>query len=381
MAKTYAGLVLCLAAAACGSGGGTGGVGGGVGNSVPYDQYTNQSYKVICAHYATCGIARSETSCTQYYETLLGAYATSAATSYYDDAIKAGKIAYDGAAAARCLNGYANASCSLAALLAPSNDCASIYVGQVQVGSACRFGQCVPSAYCSADVDKVCPGTCKARVQAGGTATSGVECAAGLVLISGTCSQPPGEGAGCAPVSGTPALCAPGLVCAADTKKCTKPRVSSATCSATEPCDTFYRCVNGTCTPPGDVGDDCATSTSGLSCKLELYCKGTGTTRVCAERLGEGGSCTTGSDCLPTLRCRLTAPGAMTSTCQKPIAKNGACSTGTASDCETGTYCHGTSMTCVPELADGATCTPNDRCNLGTCTGGKCVSYLSSICL
>ena len=152
-------------------------------------------------------------------------------------------------------------------------------------------------------------------------------------------------------------------------------------CGASAACEAGQRCVNGTCTPPGDVGDDCATSTSGLSCKLELYCKGTGTTRVCAERLGEGGSCTTGSDCLPTLRCRLTAPGATTSTCQKPIAKNGACSTGTASDCETGTYCHGTSMTCVPELADGATCTPSDRCNLGTCTSGKCVSYLSSLCL
>ena len=39
-----------------------------------------------------------------------------------------------------------------------------------------------------------------ARVAAGGPATSLVQCVSGLVVISGTCSQPPGEGPMCAPL-------------------------------------------------------------------------------------------------------------------------------------------------------------------------------------
>ena len=52
---------------------GCGGVGGG---NVPREKYTEEAYKAICAHYATCGIARSADSCNQYYQSLLGPYLT-----------------------------------------------------------------------------------------------------------------------------------------------------------------------------------------------------------------------------------------------------------------------------------------------------------------
>lgn len=146
---------LVLVVSVVGCSGSTGGIGGG---NVPKEQYNSEVYKAICSHFATCGIAKSADTCFKYYQTLLGAYA-SVGTNFYDKAIELGKIKYDGAAAARCLSGYSNSACSLSALIVPAADCRSVYVGQVPVGSACGYGQCVPSAFCSSEVDAKCPGT------------------------------------------------------------------------------------------------------------------------------------------------------------------------------------------------------------------------------
>lgn len=366
-------VVLVLLVAGC-----TGGTGGTAGGNVPKEQYNAEAYKAICAHYASCGIAKSTDTCFQYYQSLLGSYA-SVGLNFYDQAIEEKKIAYDGAAAARCLNGYASASCSLSALLTPAADCRSIYVGQVPVGSECRFGQCVPAAFCTSEVDGKCPGTCKARVQAGGAATSPAECEVGLAVVSGKCAQPPKEGEACAS-PGTFSGCAAGLTCASDSKTCVKPKIAGDACSTTSPCDIFYSCVNGKCTAPADVGEPCgAIGTSGLGCKLELYCNATGADGgTCAQRTNEGQPCTSQTQCNFDLRCSKATPSAADKTCHKPTALNGACTTTT--DCETGLFCSTTSMTCIAQLEAGAACTAADSCKLGTCTAGKCVSYVSSIC-
>ncbi len=354
----------------------SGSSGGIAGGNVPKDQYTTEAYKAICAHYATCGIAKSADGCFTYFQSVLGSYA-SVGSSLYDDAIAQGKIAYDGAAAARCLSGYSTAACSLSALLAPAADCRAIYVGQVPVGSPCGIGQCVPSAFCSAEVDLKCPGTCKARVAAGGAATAAAECVVGLGVLAGVCAEPPKEGAACS-TPGSFSGCAPGLTCAADTKTCAKAKVEGDACSATAPCDTFYNCTNGKCARPGDIGASCGGATgAGLGCKLELACSATGT---CVARLGEGSVCT-GSECNFGLRCSKATAGAAEKTCHRPTPLNGACTAATASDCDTGLFCSSSSQTCVAQLADGATCTATDVCNLGTCSAGKCVSYVSSTCL
>ena len=216
-------------------------------------------------------------------------------------------------------------------------------------------------------------------VEAGGTATSGAECVYGLVVISGTCSQPPQEGSSCS-TPGPFGSCAPGLTCS-DTKICVKPKVEGDSCSTTAPCDIFFNCVSGKCTRPGDVGASCAQSTGlGLGCKIELFCNVSGTTGVCAQRLGEGNTCQ-GSECGFALRCSKATAGATDKTCHKPTPLNGACTAATTSDCATGLFCSSGSQTCVTQLADGATCTTSDVCNLGSCKSGKCVSYLSSICI
>lgn len=368
---------LVLVVSVVGCSGSTGGIGGG---NVPKEQYNSEVYKAICSHFATCGIAKSADTCFKYYQTLLGAYA-SVGTNLYDKAIELGKIKYDGAAAARCLSGYSNSACSLSALIVPAADCRSVYVGQVPVGSACGYGQCVPSAFCSSEVDAKCPGTCKARVEAGGTATSPAECVYGLVVISGTCSQPPQEGSSCS-TPGPFGSCAPGLTCSADTKTCVKPKIAGDTCSTSAPCDIFYTCVSGKCTAPGDVGASCGQATAaGLGCKIELHCNNSGTSGgTCAQRLGEGNTCI-GSECNFDLRCSKASATATDKTCHKPTPLNGPCTTATASDCATGLYCSSSSQTCVNQLAEGTTCTSSDVCNFGTCTSGKCVSYLSSICI
>ena len=358
-------LLLLVLASACG------------GGSVPREKYTEEAFKAICAHYTTCGISKSQDTCNQYFQSILGVYLTSGVGTY-DEAIKLGKIKYDDAAAARCLNGYANAACSLAALVNPASDCRSIYVGQIPVGQACGYAECVPSAFCSAEADGKCPGTCKARVQAGSAAVSQAECAIGLVFISGSCSQPPGEGSSCGTGTGLSSVCAAGLNCSPDTKTCTKPRLLGDACSSTMTCDLFYNCVNGKCAAPGDVGTSCGQAAgTRLACKLELYCNSSAASPVCAERLAQGAVCV-GSECAFNLRCGKLNTSATTNTCNAPIALNQTCAT--TSECASGLYCSSTSKTCIAQLAAGTACTTTDICSAGTCTSGKCVSYLTSTC-
>ncbi len=200
--------MLALALVVVGCSGSTGGV---VGGNVPQEQYNTEGCKAICAHYASCGIAQFD-----YYQSALGAYGT-VGTNFYDKAIELRKIKYDGAAAARCLSGYSSSACALNAQLTTDADCRAIYVGQVPVGSACGYG---------------------------------------LVVISGTCSQPPQEGSSCSTAT-LIGSCAPGLACASDSKTCVKPKVEGDSCSTTAPCDTYFSCVSGKCTRPGDVGASC----------------------------------------------------------------------------------------------------------------------------
>jgi hypothetical protein len=368
MTKTGA-LVLVLLIAGCGSGGSVSGA------PVPREKYAEESYKAICDLYASCGIAKSSATCFQYYQALLGAY-SSITTDFYAKSIELGKIKYDAVAAGRCLKGYATAACSLTALFTPAEDCRNIYVGQVPIGSSCGFGSCVPSAYCTSDVEMTCPGTCKARVEAGGAVKSPVECVVGLVVISGVCSQPTQLGSSCGTSAGFISTCAPGLLCSADTKTCVKPGVKGDTCTATKTCDIFYSCVDGVCASPGDVGATCGTNAG--TCKLELFCNPT--TSKCAERLTEGSVCTS-AECAFGLRCSKATANATNNTCHKPIALNGACTTATAAECDSGLFCSSGSQTCIKQLAEGTACTTSDVCNFGTCTMNKCVSYFSSICI
>ncbi len=350
--------------------------GGGFGGSISRENYTSESFKAVCAHFANCGITGSQSACVQFYDSILGSY--SSTTDVYGKAIELGKIKYDGAAASRCLNGYATASCSLSALSAVSGDCRSVYVGQVPVGQSCGNGECVPSAYCTVEVDGKCPGTCKDRVPAGQAATSPSQCAVGLVLISGTCSQPPGQGSSCGTGTGTSSVCAAGLTCSSDTKTCTTPKLVGDTCSSTAPCDLFYSCINDKCAAPAGVGASCGQMGTGtLSCKLELYCDPT--LKTCAARLGEGATCT-GSECNYDLRCGKANAAATGNTCHKPFALNQACSASASKDCASGLYCDATSKTCLAQLAAGAACTAFDSCTGGYCSANKCVSYVTAAC-
>jgi hypothetical protein len=355
-----------------GAGGGAGGGGGSVANDfVPSAQFTTELYKAICAHEASCGTAKSFDSCFQYSQSALVASAgTTTLNNFRDQHLAEQKISYDGAAAARCLRGYANAGCSLP--LTPVDDCASVYVGRVPVGSPCRLLQCVPGAFCTSEVDLKCPGTCKARLPAGAAATSITECEVGLVVVSGKCAPPRKEGEACA-THGPVGDCATGLTCAFGSKTCVKRRVGGDACSDASECATYTRCLNGKCAAFPDVGEPCDLA----RCKLGLMCGAGGT---CVQPGGAGAVCTS-TGCLFDLRCGKATPSATEKTCQKPTPLDGACAPATPSTCGAGLYCSSGSMTCVPRLEAGAACTAVDGCKAGPCTAGKCPSTVSSLCL
>ena len=352
----------------------------GCGGGVSRQNLTTETYRAICAHYTQCGLTKSPDSCTQYFQAVIPTGA-SAYTSLYDKAIQLGKIKYDDGAAGRCLNSYSNASCDFSSLVG-SDDCRSVYVGQVAVGETCGYGECIPSAFCSTEVDQKCPGTCKARIPAGSAATSFSECVIGTYPINGVCSKPVTEGSSCAGSTGSSVPCAAGLSCSTETKTCTKPKVAGSSA----PCGGFLNCVDGKCATPGDVGTTCRQPAGGgfvlYPCKLELFCDSGSATPVCRDRLAEGQTCLS-ANCALNLRCAKATTSSATTTCNKPAAKDQFCegsSSGGLGSCDVGLYCDSPTKTCKAQLVEGAACTPSDSCASGYCSSGKCVNFFASTC-
>lgn len=113
-------------------------------------------------------------------------------------AVDAGRVAYDAAAARRCLDDVAS-SCTIEAGLDFFPSCREALEGQVAVGESCSLQEeCVPGARCDATlVGDTCSGTCVARLPLGTACDSASECA-----------RPDGVGiAQCSTNGGTESVC------------------------------------------------------------------------------------------------------------------------------------------------------------------------------
>lgn len=343
------GVTLLCAVTACG------------GGSIPLEQLNSELFKALCAKYAQCGLVRSEAACNDLYDGVV--------LNDQANAVAAGKVKYDGAAARTCINALAKASCSLLSL---DNDdsCDRVYEGQVAVGATCATTtECVPSAYClETTAGMMCSGTCTARVAAGGMATSSSACEEGLRVIGGVCTKPPAEGETCASTSG----CDRGLICGADLK-CSKPGDEGAACDRSTACLSFLTCVGGTCRKPVDVGASCASTDAGTpSCMLDLYCDPV--TKLCGERGGDGATCTTQSACREPLVC--TNMGADAGACRTATPEGQSCAT---VPCDEATYCESATKLCKKRVAAGQPCPSGTQCErTAYCSNGTCRSAISS---
>lgn len=155
--------------------------------------------------------------CIAYFDASLGPVFDTLATS-----IDAGRVDYDGALAASCLEGFAEQSCQ---------DFRAMVTGSVLVAQ--------------------CDGVLRGRVADGGACSTLFDCESrSCTAINadslGTCRAIAGEGEAC----GASAVCATGFFCdvLAEAPVCTRSRVDGAECRISLECASFS-CVDGECAP------------------------------------------------------------------------------------------------------------------------------------
>jgi hypothetical protein len=192
--------------------------------------------------------------------------------------------AYDGAAAAACMNGYGAA---LARCVLPSDDairsCEAVYIGTVPVGGACvSEGECAGDAFCAPDATgafvctsdafaaplpavegEACAGSCEDGSEPclvvglpGGTPAEPKVCYAsdGLVCdfgtgVTGVCVRTPGIGQPCN------SYCVAGAYCDFELLQCVATLRDGEICEYAEQCQSRL-CGNARCGSEEMLGAD-----------------------------------------------------------------------------------------------------------------------------
>jgi len=268
---------------------------------IPLDGYVAALIDHNCARSVACRQMPDMATCLA---------TTSADLSEFVDDVSAGKIIYDGAAAATCFAATSPTSvaCTMTAMWYAPEDpsCGRIFIGTQAEGAACVTTDECASANCDTNDLTACTGmpTC----------------------CAGTCG---------------PAAAAPlsiGSDCSAAGSRC----VAGAFCSASR----------GLCVANVAVGQPCDPATEKF-CGIGLTCgsAASGSQQVCLAHPAEGESCAT----LATCDALDDYCEGATRKCVPKVAVGGACPDGVA--CVDYAQCDGPTRTCVSNGKAGALCT------------------------
>ena len=290
-----------------------GACGAGDGDSIPIDELAGRAMDAVCALEIRCGAAPDRAACEEsVYQRL-----------QLEADVKAGKVIYDGRAAAACLNAYGTLGCSAsdAALFNASHQqsCDDVVKGTVAAGGSCLTDdECLSEACdkstCNSALE-CCAGTCTARIPAGGDCSAvGARCAQDLFCRRNTVDQ---------------------------TAICTARIADGQPCTSSDVCVTGRRCNLVTGTSAGTCG---AFPAHGQACP--------------------GDACDSTSDvCDPASK-----------TCVSRIAVGGDCSA-ISTGCVAYASCDPATKTCVARKRAGETCAATTDCLSGVaCTDGVCVA-------
>lgn len=294
--------------------------------------------------------------------------------AWLDAAAADGTLAFDGAAAASCIEALDSMTCAASDALWLSQadnvpaDCKAALAGSVPPGGDCSVGpECAEGAVCV--FGDSCPGVCTAQGAPGDPCAKGELCAwPESLCVEGTCTALPGEGAPC--LTG---LCRAPLVC--EGGLCMAPGLAGASCEDGAPCYAGLICFRpsdqqpGTCTLPRALGETCFASwqcdpTSSVG---RLVCAGgscqvaPGPGQPCWEFLCDGAACDAAQ--IPPTCVPLPGPGA-------PCWQGGACATGA--------FCDGGS--CAALGTPGDPCGGHSQCASFRCYGGVCVAPDAPAC-
>lgn len=393
-------LVMALLAG-CGGGGGGGNLDGGAAGVKTAAEFEAALQAANCVYLAKCGSigASEEKQC----EADAIASATNFPPAYTRvEAVDAKRLAFDAAAAQKCIDTVRTTGCTIDQYFAASDLCEAAFKPLVMPGGACRADAECDGGWC--DMGKVqtegCAGRCTANTATGDACTPGDSHCGDLAFCDSTSKKCTARAAAGMPCGGTRPRCQFNLYC--------KGYMAGQNGMADTP---------GTCQPPFAVGEACLEAFFGnTNCTPGLFCDSSKSPAVCAKRLGAGAECESLSACDDGQTCvgldvddmgNVTAKGRcgpfldVGKTCADPkVYETGCPYSGTCdamtkqcvtlgtkgSDCaDTGfcndtLYCDPASLKCISQVPLGGACTPPataddpDPCHDGSCdeTSMKC---------
>ena len=313
MGKIFSALLFLVAIPACDG-----------DKSLSLSDFPAAATDAFCTYAARCGQMPDKATCKA---------AAGTDTGQLSADVTAGKIKYDGKAAAACFDAMRSASCNYSDPFNAGEPqvCKDVFKGTVADNGVCYSGSECVSGSCGGGVcsgSGCCAGTCS-------TSTS----SAAAIPIGGDCS---GSGAAC---------------------------VSSAFCD--------YG-TTATCTAKAAAGQSCDSSYAGTSCVAGAYCVANGpNTGICGKLPAEGQDCyPTGTSYLHACDSMLDYCDSVSLKCVLKIAVGGDCSTGAScvayATCDSTGHCvanPGAGDVC--DDVNGPQCLGSLLCYSGTADGGS----------
>ncbi|MBI2377741.1 MAG: hypothetical protein HYV07_27310 [Deltaproteobacteria bacterium] len=329
------------------------------GPSVALSGLCAELARVECDRAAACGLfvgAFDRAACETWFDTVR----CRPVVGQLEKALDRGSLSYDGQAARRCVEAVGKTECSGAIRSTLFVDgCGEPLTGLAQPGDACVLGiECAGAAWCNLSL---CPGACVAPRALGESCEARSPCEEGLYCsTTGTCLEAVSIGQPCA-LSLVGNSCKEGSFCdrSGSDPRCVVGGGRGAACARKVDCAKELSCIRATCSG-GEDGDSCDEDED---CDDGLVC---GSRGRCAIPAAQGASCEGHGACRPGLACTSTAG---TSACLLEPAAGTACS-------PTGAPCHLSECkeaSCVAAALDGEACLePTDCLPERRCNGGRC---------
>jgi hypothetical protein len=248
-----------------------------------------------CPSIATCCTSASITSDTTACSNTLSTYVDAQVNVLLKDP----KIAFDAAAAGRCVEAYraALSACTDRALSSQVNATCKVFVGTVPPGGSCSESQeCVSptTGYVSCDT-AVCvvhnDGIGSSSVHAKASEPCSETCSGDDNSSSCSGSASTGTDAG-TPPSGA-CWVEDGLYCGTDHTCQTSPKIGQP-CGNYDYCEAAGHCLSGTCVADTASGE----CTYGDGCITTSYCDSSATPFHCVPRKANGEACNNDNECV-----------------------------------------------------------------------------------
>jgi hypothetical protein len=279
-----------------------------------------------------------------------------------EPSVEAGRLAFDGVAAAACLAELEAAdTCTPVDFLLRAPACTALFSPQTAVAQDCykdatlhftvigATSEC-QAGYCAADQ---CPGTCEPWLEEGEACAVG-QCGPDLACVEEACAPRRGEGEECPQED----ACQDGWTCIGNV--CRVPSQPGDSCYG-ELCSLGFNCIEGECWAKVEDGHVC---TWRYDCSDDGRCldrDGDGPRGLECGPIGElGDSCNQPVDCGPDLYCE--REGLMVGTCESRLPLSAECDT---DSCEAGAWCNYFAGLCQAVGEEG------DDCLAGSMPGPK----------